>query len=122
MTELERETPEPAVVAGAEKPFGPAAAAILAGGFASMVLGLVTSLAEGDKGTADALTFSDKVGPLSGKTIITTCVLFASWALLAVVFRRKSPPVRPVLIAAVVMLALGVLGTFPSFFEIFAAD
>ena len=120
MTEMAQEQTAQAAAPSDEKPFGPAAAAILAGGFGSMVLGLVTSLAEGDKGTADSLTFSDKVGPLSGKVIITTCVFFVAWALLTVVLRRKSPPVKPVLIAATVMLALGVLGTFPSFFDIFA--
>ncbi len=121
MTEPQATAPA-AAEAEAMKPFGPAAAAILAGGFSAMILGLVTSLSEAFPGVASAFTFSDEVGPLSGKTIITTCVLFVSWALLALALRRSNPPLKPVLIAAVVMLALGVLGTFPSFFEIFAAE
>ena len=123
MTEPEPQAAAPAPVEPVvEKPFGPAAAAILAGGFASMILGLVTSLSEAFPGVSSAFTFSDEVGALSGKTIITTCVLFVSWGLLTIVLRRSSPPVKPVLLAAGVMLALGALGTFPSFFELFAAE
>jgi hypothetical protein len=122
MTEMERGRAAAGAAVAAEKPFGPAAAAILAAGVASLTLGLLTSLAEAFTGVADALTFTDEVGPLSGKTIITICVLFVSWGLLAVVFRRSSPSLKVVLVAFGVMLALGVLGTFPSFFDNFAAE
>jgi hypothetical protein len=119
MTETAAEQTQ-AAKAAPEKPFGPAAAALLAAGFGSLVLGIVTSLAEADEGAADALAFSDEVGPLSGKVIISTCAFFATWGILTLILRRRNPPVKPVLIAAGVMLALGVLGTFPTFFEIFA--
>jgi hypothetical protein len=46
----------------------------------------------------------------------------ASWALLHGLWRRKSPPLRPILIAAVALIALGVLGTFPTFFQAFADE
>jgi len=36
--------------------------------------------------------------------------------------RRQNPVLRPILIAAAVLVALGILGTFPTFFQAFASD
>ena len=36
--------------------------------------------------------------------------------------RRQNPPLRPILIATVALIALGILGTFPTFFQAFAAE
>jgi len=105
-----------------ERSLGPAAAVVLATGIGALTLGILTTLAEASTGTADFLQFNDRVGPLSGKTIISTAAFFASWALLTALWRRTSPPLRPVLIAAAVLLALGFLGTFPTFFQAFAPE
>jgi hypothetical protein len=105
-----------------ERPLGPAAAVVLAAGIGALTLGILTTLAEASTGTADFLQFNDRVGPLSGKTIISTAVFFAAWALLTALWRRKNPPLRTVFIATTVLLALGFLGTFPTFFQTFASD
>ncbi len=119
----ERSTTAEAVAQTApERPLGPAAAVVLATGIGTLTLGILTTLAEASTGTADFLQFNDRVGPLSGKTIISTMAFFASWALLTALWRRTSPPLRPVLIAAAVLLALGFLGTFPTFFQAFAPE
>jgi hypothetical protein len=102
------------------KPSGPAAAVILASGVGTFVLGLFTTLNEASSDINDFLGFSDDVGPLSGKTIISTAAFFVAWAVLAYIWRRREVAWRPVLIATVVLLALGFLGTFPTFFEAFA--
>jgi len=117
-------TPSTAAVAPAatERPLGPAAAVTLATGIGALTLGILTTLAEASTGTADFLQFNDRVGPLSGKTIISTAVFVGAWALLTALWRGKNPPLRPVLMATVVLLALGLLGTFPTFFQAFASD
>jgi len=119
----ETTTPAGAVAEPApETPLGPAAAVVLATGIGALTLGFLTTLAEASEGTADWLQFNDRVGPLSGKTIISAAAFFAAWGLLTALWRRTSPPLRPILIATAVMLALGFLGTFPTFFEAFAPD
>ena len=103
-----------------EQPFGPAAAVILAAGLGTFVLGLLTTLTEASEGVASALQFNDRVGPLSGKTIIAAAVFFGSWAVLATVLHRANPPWRTVVGAAGTLIALGFLMTFPTFFQAFA--
>jgi len=46
-----------------DKPEGPIAAAIIAGGIGSLALGFFTVLAEASKGAKDALNLYDPVGP-----------------------------------------------------------
>jgi hypothetical protein len=54
--------------------------------------------------------------------IIAVIAYLASWALLHVLWRRQSPVLRPILIATAVLIALGVLGTLPTFFQAFASE
>jgi hypothetical protein len=103
-----------------QKPSGPAAAVVLAVGVGSFVLGLLTTLNEASSGIHDFLEFSDDVGPLSGKTIFAGAAFFVSWAVLGYFWRGREVAWRPVLTATVVLLALGFLGTFPTFFQVFA--
>lgn len=102
-----------------EPPAGPAAAVILASGIGVFVLGLVTTLSEASTGFADALNWKDSVGPLSGKTIIAVLVFAASWGGLTAFWRRSDLALRPIVLAAIVLIALGLIGTFPTFFQIF---
>jgi hypothetical protein len=81
---------------------------------------LLTTLAEASTRVADALKWSDDVGPLSGKTILAVAAYFVTWAVLHAVWRRQNPNLRPILLAAAVLAALGIVGTFPTFFEAFA--
>jgi Mn2+/Fe2+ NRAMP family transporter len=108
-----------AAEAVAEPASGPAAALILAGGIATFCLGLVTTLAEASTGIADALQWNDRVGPLSGKTLITVSVFAVSWGLLTLFWRRQNPPLRTITIISAVLIVLGLIGTFPTFFQAF---
>ncbi|HEU4423323.1 MAG TPA: hypothetical protein VFR67_12400 [Pilimelia sp.] len=101
---------------------GPAAAALLAAGIGAFTLGLLTTLAEASTDIREALTFSDDVGPLSGKTIIAVAVWLVAWLVLQLTAARRLALTRGVLIAFAILLALGVLGTFPTFFEAFAPE
>jgi hypothetical protein len=101
---------------------GPAAAATLAVGIGALVLGLLTTLNEASTSVHDFLEFNERVGPLSGKTIFAVIAFFVSWGVLAALWRRTSPPLRTVLVAAAVLIGLGLLGTFPIFFQAFASE
>ena len=104
------------------RPTGPVAAAVLAAGIGAFVLGLLTTLNEASTSVHDFLEFDQDVGPLSGKTIIAVIAYVASWAVLHGLWRRQNPALRPILIATALLIALGVLGTFPTFFQAFASE
>lgn len=106
----------------AEPPTGPAAAAILAVGIGVVTLGLLTTLNEASAGISDFLAFSDDVGPLAGKTILAVVAYVASWAGLHVAWRSRQVELRPILIATAALVALGFLGTFPTFFQAFKSE
>ena len=105
-----------------DRPTGPVAAAILATGIGAFTLGLLTTLSEASENVHDFLEFSEDVGPLGGKTILAVAAYFASWAILHVLWRRENRALRPILVAAVVLVLLGVVGTFPTFFQAFAPE
>jgi hypothetical protein len=117
--ELAQQPPTSPASGEAEPPSGPAAALILAGGIAVFCMGLVTTLGEASTGIADALQWNDRVGPLSGKTLITVIVFALAWALLTALWRRANPPLRSITIASAVLIVLGLVGTFPTFFQAF---
>jgi hypothetical protein len=106
----------------AEKPSGPAFAGVLAAGLAFAVLGAVTTLAEVFDGFGDWLAFSGRVGMLSGETIIAIAVYIASWAGLGLFWRRSDPPLVPVAVVTALLIAVGLLGTFPPFFRLFGVE
>ena len=102
-----------------EQPVGEAAAAILAAGVGAFAMGLMTTLAE-IPGIKDALNFYNPVGPLSGQTTIAIIVWLVSWAALYSLWKGKDVPFPRVFTATLILIALGVLGTFPLFFGLFA--
>jgi lysylphosphatidylglycerol synthetase-like protein (DUF2156 family) len=110
----------PAGVETPPRPNGPAAAAILAAGIGACALGLLTTLAQASRTVARLLTFSDAVGPLSGKTTIAVVIWLVAWALLSALWRGKDVRFERVWTATVILLALGLLGTFPPFYELFS--
>ena len=103
----------------ADRPEGPIAAAIIAGGIGAAALGVVTTLAEASTRVSDWLAWSDRVGPLSGKTILAVVVWLVAWAILHVALRRRPYETRRALVVSLILIALGVLGTFPTFFQLF---
>ena len=116
------ETVDTGEVREIDRPTGPVAAAVLAAGIGAFVLGLLTTLSEASTDLHDFLEFKDDVGPLSGKTILAVASYFGSWVILHIFWRRQNPPLRPILIATAVLIALGILGTFPTFFQAFASE
>ena len=105
-----------------ERPNGPVMAAVVAAGFGSFVLGLLTTLNEASTKLHDWLPFREPVGPLSGKTTLAVAGWAGAWIVLGLAWRRKEVDFRKALIASTVLLALGILGTFPTFFEQFTVE
>jgi hypothetical protein len=110
VTTLEQET---------SKPFGPVAAAFLAAGIGSFVLGLLTTISEASTTFADTLNWYNPVGPLSGKTLISIIAFAASWLVLYIALRGKEPAQRMVYRVTGLLVAGGLLLTFPTFFDLF---
>ena len=101
---------------------GPAVAALLALGVGAVVLGLLTTLAAASTTVSGWLTLNSAVGPLSGKTTFAVVAWLATWAVLHPILRTRARLTTGVLITTAMLLTLGLLGTFPTFFEAFAAD
>lgn len=105
-----------------DKPEGPIAAAILAGGIGCLALGVFTTLAEASSSIKDWLNWKDEVGPLSGKTGMAVIVWLIAWAVLHTFYRDKPFETRRALTITLVLVGLGALGTFPTFFQAFASE
>jgi hypothetical protein len=102
-----------------DRPEGPIAAAILAAGVGALSLGVVTTLVEASASVKKALTLSTTVGPLSGKVAITIGVWIIAWIVLHLVYRTKPYETGRALAISLVLIGLGVVGTFPTFFQMF---
>ncbi len=117
----------------ADRPSGPAAAAMLASGIASLVLGITILLNEYSASIKGAIGIDfntvlqfDRnfglgagVGPLSGKVIVATIAFVASWAILHAVWRRREVRLQSAFIATLVLVGLGFALTFPPIFRFF---
>jgi hypothetical protein len=105
-----------------DKPEGPISAAILAAGVYALALGILTTLAEASTRVKDWLALDDGVGPLSGKTVYAVAIWIVAWIVLHVVYRDKEIESRKALSTALILIALGVVGTFPIFFQLFTPE
>ena len=101
------------------KPDGPIAAVLIAAGIGALVLGVLTVWAEASEGFAESLAYSDRVGPLSGKTIWATAAFVVGWVALTFALRRRRVDLLKATVVSVVLLGLGYLGTFSPFFRLF---
>ncbi|MGH2580291.1 MAG: hypothetical protein ACRDHK_00235 [Actinomycetota bacterium] len=103
-----------------ERPFGPAAAVFLAAGIGALVLGILTTLAEANESFKSWLEWSTSVGSLSGKTIIAVIAFVVAWAVFGIGLRGKNPKPIGIFILTAVLVAVGLVLTFPTFFQAFA--
>jgi hypothetical protein len=101
---------------------GEAAAAFLAGGVGCFMIGLLVTLTEMPalEDLKNALTWSNPVGPLSGKTGVGVIAFMLAWVIAHFALRNKDVNLKAYVIAAAILSFLGFLGTFPPFFELFA--
>ena len=101
---------------------GQAAAAFVGGGVGCFVIGLLVTLTTMPAlvDLKNALTWSNAVGPLSGKTGVGIIALVLAWVIAHFMLKDKDVNLKAYVIAAAVLTFLGFLGTFPPFFELFA--
>lgn len=99
-------------------PNGPGAAAILAAGIGSLVLGLLSFASDAWPGVRAAFIIWTPSGPLSGVSTGTLAAWLLAWLLLSVLWRGRSVRLGRVNAAAFAMLAAGLLLTFPPFVDL----
>ena len=116
-------SPELAPLHLADKPDGPGAAMVISAGIGLFVLGFLTILAEVSKGANTWLAtwqWGQGVGALAGKTTISSLVYVVSLAAMWAMWRNKDVNIKNAFYIGLALGILGALGTFPTFFQMFA--
>jgi hypothetical protein len=103
-----------------DKPNGPAAAALLAGGLGSAIFGLIVLFSEVNESFGQALNWYNPVGPLSGKSTLGILAFFLSWIVLNSMWKNREVNFNSISTIALILLAIGLIGTFPPVWHIFA--
>lgn len=101
-------------------PTGAAGAALLAGSIGALFLGLMTTASKVSPALANSLRWIGRAGPLSGMTTAAVIVWLLSWVGLNAALKNKEVDLGKVFIAALVLIGLGLLFTFPPVFELLA--
>ena len=102
------------------KPNGVAAAAILAAGIGAFVLGLMIVTTQALPAWSSAVMVYPPAGPLSGITILTVIAYVAALGVLISRWRMRNVNFGRIWAASLGLLALGLLGSFPPFYQLFA--
>ncbi|HLO04704.1 MAG TPA: hypothetical protein VK191_16485 [Symbiobacteriaceae bacterium] len=102
-------------------PSGPAGAAILAAGIGSAWYGFLVVLVEASPAVKSALTLNNGVGPLSGKTTFGSLGFIAAWLVLAQMWKGKDVTIDKLWKISLGLIILGLIFTFPPFFQLFTA-
>ena len=99
-------------------PNGPAAAAILAAGIGCFAVGLFATAGDAWPAVSRFFTFYQPTGALSGVTTSAIILWLVVWYALSRRWGARSVAIGKVNLAAFVLLALGVLLTFPPFMDL----
>ncbi|MGB7744067.1 MAG: hypothetical protein WBL41_14965, partial [Terracidiphilus sp.] len=94
-------------------PNGGGAAAVLAAGIGSFIVAVFAILADKIPAIKSAMIFYKPTGPLSGVTTCAIVVWLIAWFILHRRWRDRMVAMGPVRAAALILLLLGVLLTFP---------
>lgn len=98
---------------------GPAAAAMIAGGIGTLMIGVLTTGAVISSGLKSFLNWWNPAGPLTGKTGVGVIVWLVSWLILNTLWKDKESNLRGAFIITLVLVGIGVILTFPPVFEAF---
>ena len=98
---------------------GPAAAAILATGIGSLMLGLLTIVSAAPGWIHTILTFYPPSGVLSGQTTIAVLAWLVAWGILAWRWQHRQVKFTRVFMVTLLLIGLGLVGTFPPFYHLF---
>ena len=100
-------------------PNGPGAAAVLAAGIGCFALGVVSTLADKLPALSRVLNLYRPTGPLSEVSTLTIVAWLASWAVLHHYWQRRNVDLGRTTGIAFLLLASGVLLTFPPIGDLF---
>jgi hypothetical protein len=95
------------------------AAAFLAAGVGCAALGAGVVLTSASEKIATLMTLSEAVGPLSGKSAVAVTAWVTSWLPLHLALRHRVVSFAKVTRTTFLLVALGLVGTFPPFFQQF---
>ena len=98
-------------------PNGPVAAAILSAAIGCFALGVVSTLADKNKGFNKLMLFYPPSGALTGETTVAILIWLVVWLLLARLWRSSSRAIGPINLTSIILLLLGLLLTFPPFID-----
>lgn len=96
---------------------GSAMAAFLGGGIGAFLLGLVVFLSE--TGAVSLPVLYAPAGGLSTRVAVAVALWLVAWGILHSRWKNREMVPGPVHKAAIVLIALGILGTFPPFLGLF---
>jgi hypothetical protein len=100
-------------------PNGSGAAAILAAGLGCFAIGVIAVLADRSPAVKRALVFYPPTGALSGVTTLTIALWLVSWAVLEWRWKARTVALGRVNFVAFVLLAIGLLLSFPPIGDLF---
>jgi hypothetical protein len=98
---------------------GAAAAAVLAAGIGSFILGVLTTLKASSQAIRNFLSFYVPTGPLSGQTTVAVAVWLVAWVVFHLLWKGHEVNFKKIFIIALILIVLGMIGTFPPLFEAF---
>lgn len=103
---------KPPAVAAAQ-PDGSGAAALLAAGIGAFILAALAVAADHSPSFQHAMIFYRPTGPLSGVTTSAILAWLIAWGILEAAWKRRNVALGRVSAAALVLLIVGLLLTFP---------
>lgn len=101
------------------QPNGSGAAAILSAGIGSFALAFLAIAGDKSAAIRSSLIFYKPTGPLSGVTTSAILIWLATWAILEWRWRKRTVAVRPIATAALALLGLSLILTFPPVVDLF---
>jgi hypothetical protein len=100
-------------------PNGGAAAALLAAGIGCVVLGVLSILTNVFDSLSNALKFYGLADDISGVSTLMVVVWLLSWLILHQLWKKRQVNFPWVFVFTLILIALGLLGTFPLFDKVF---
>ena len=98
---------------------GSGAAAILSAGIGSFALAILAIAGDKSAAIKSSLVFYKPTGPLSGVTTAAILIWLATWATLEWRWRKRTVAMRPTAAAALALLGLSLILTFPPVVDLF---
>ncbi len=95
-------------------------AAMISAGIGSAALAVLIVLTEMSASVKTFLTLNEGVGALSGKTVFSIAIWLLTWAILDKTLPSLKISFEKAYRIMLVLVGLGLLGTFPTFFLAFA--